>query len=108
MTLDNFIELDFGQETRQIHLKTDVEHTYFITARLWNLRTRICKRDQNYYLVRHVTGSIFAYRFVALLRNFLTGMRFVKVQGCSVKNRAGTELVCSVPDQPVIPVESTE
>ena len=31
-------------------------------------------------LVRHVTGSFFAYRFVALLRNILTGIRFVKLR----------------------------
>ena len=30
--------------------------------------------------LRHVTGSFFAYRFVALLRNILTGIRFVKLR----------------------------
>ena len=30
-------------------LITYLEHTYFFTARLWSLRTRICERDPNYY-----------------------------------------------------------
>ena len=32
------------------------------------------------FVLRHVTGSFFAYRFVALLRNILTGIRFVKLR----------------------------
>ena len=36
--------------------------------------------DRVSFKLRHVTGSFFAYRFVALLRNILTGIRFVKLR----------------------------
>ena len=42
--------------------------------------------------VRHVTGSFFAYRFVALLRNILTGIRFVKLRLFGL--RTGPVAVC--------------
>jgi len=47
----------------------------------WTVSVRLCKPHLNQQLRHvHVTGSFFAYRFVALLRNILTGIRFVKLR----------------------------
>ena len=59
--------------------------------------------------VRHVTGSFLAYRFVTPVRIMLTGTRSVR----TFHVRFGTGPVAGLfgtgplPDQPVIPVEST-
>ena len=45
----------FLRNRRLETLKTYLEHTYFITARLWDLGTQICERDPDYYLYVSIT-----------------------------------------------------
>ena len=76
----NFIVLDPEQETRWGPPWTYLEHTYFITARLWDLRTRICERDPDYYL--YVSWELGEHRStgIATMHHFRTNRTYLTLE----------------------------